>query len=63
MVAIGSPFSLVDHPEFKKFVEMLRPGVHLADRKRVGGELLDQVCEREKSTTFRLGLSRVKLQR
>jgi len=32
VVATNSPFSIVEHPEFKKFCEMLRPEVRLADR-------------------------------
>ena len=47
VVATNSPFLLVENPEFKKFAQLLRPGVRLADRKTIGGSLLDHVYEEE----------------
>lgn len=41
--ATNSPFSTVEHPEFKKFVQMLRPGYCPPSRFDVADSLLDKV--------------------
>ena len=41
--ATNSPFTLVEHKEFKKLIEMLRPGYNPPSRLSVGDTLLDQV--------------------
>lgn len=41
--ATNSPFSVVEHPEFKKMVNMMRPGYRPPDRFDVGEKLLNKV--------------------
>ena len=41
----NSPFVFVYHPEFKKFVAMLRPGCVLTDSRKIGGSILDSLYE------------------
>lgn len=45
--ATNSAFRLVDHPEFVKMVEMLRPGYKPPSRQDVADEHLPQVYEKE----------------
>lgn len=47
----NSAFALVEHPEFIKFCEMLRPGYKPANKKQLGSKLLDTVFESEKQQT------------
>ena len=42
LVATKSPFSLVENGEFIKLNNLLRPGAKVADRRTMGGRLLDQ---------------------
>ena len=42
-MATNTPFRAVDHVEFKKLADMLRPGTSLADSDKVGGTLLDNL--------------------
>lgn len=41
--ATNSPFAAVEHTEFVKLIQMLRPGYKPLNRHDVGGKLLDQV--------------------
>ena len=41
--ATNSPFSVVEHAEFKKLVNLMRPGYRPPDRFDVGGKLLNKV--------------------
>jgi hypothetical protein len=41
--ACNLPFSLVEHPQFIKVVQLLRPGYKPPSRKQIGGTLLDTV--------------------
>ena len=45
VAATNSPFALVDHPEFHRLMQLMRPGIRLPSRKEVGGKLLDEVYE------------------
>lgn len=45
--ATNSAFRIVDHPEFVKMIEMLRPGYTPPSRKEVGDKHLPQVYEKE----------------
>ena len=47
MVTSNSPFSLVEDPEFEKFVHLLRPGVHIPNRRSIGGPVLDALYDTE----------------
>ena len=47
VVNSNGAFSVVEDPEFLKFVHMLRPGAQLPGRKRVGGDLLEQLYQAE----------------
>lgn len=49
VVSSNCAFSVVEDPEFLKFVHMLRPGVHLPGRKKVGGDLLEELYVSELS--------------
>ena len=43
VLATNLPFHTVEHPEFKKLIEMLRPLVSLAGERQLSGELLTAV--------------------
>lgn len=43
--ACNIPFATADHPQFRKVVQMLRPGYIPPTRKAIGGQLLDRVSE------------------
>ena len=45
IAASNVAFSIVEHPEFKKLMAMLRPGYVLPTRKDIGGSILDEVFE------------------
>ena len=47
ILATNTPFSFVDNPQFKKFYQMLRPGLQLAGRHDVAGDLLNRVYSEE----------------
>ena len=47
ILASNSAFSVANNTEFHKFCKMLRPGVKVADRRDVGGDLLDVVYGEE----------------
>ena len=47
LVATNSPFSLVENCEFLKLINLLRPGAKVANRRAMGGRLLDEVHEEE----------------
>ena len=40
--AANIPFSKVDHPQFRRLIEMLRPGVKVLGRSTLSGRLLDE---------------------
>ena len=42
LYATNSPFSVANHAEFKKMIQMLRPGYNPFNRMQVGGKLLDE---------------------
>lgn len=44
--ACNLPFNIASHPEWKKTIEMLRPGYQGPNRKDLGGALLDTVHEK-----------------
>ena len=54
VAATNSPFSLLNHPEFHRLMQLMRPGIRLPSCKDVGGKLLDEVYETtvEKAKTF-----------
>lgn len=43
--ATNSPFKHVEHPEFKKLMEVLRPGYKPPNRQQIGNDLLEKVYE------------------
>lgn len=43
MFATNTPFNHVEHPQFLKLMEILRPGYKPPNRKQVAGSLLDEV--------------------
>lgn len=43
MFATNTPFHHVEHPEFLKLIEYLRPGYKPPNLKEIGGELLEEV--------------------
>jgi uncharacterized protein YuzB (UPF0349 family) len=45
--ATNSAFRSIEHPEFKKYSAMLRPGYSPPNRHEVGGKLLDKVFQKE----------------
>ncbi len=49
VVCCNTPFALVEHPEFKKLMELLRPGVRTPRRRRLAGRLLEEVYLEEVS--------------
>lgn len=46
--ATNTSFLSVEHPEFIKLFEMLRPGYKLPNQKQIGGKILETVFESEK---------------
>ncbi len=44
--ACNLPFNIASHPEWKKTLEILRPGYQGPSRKGLGGPLLDKVHEK-----------------
>jgi len=52
--ATNSPFRLIEHSEFQKFVNMLRPGYKLPDRKAIGSTLLDSVYNSVVSNQYQI---------
>ena len=48
--ATNSAFQLVEHPQFIKYTQMLRPGYKPPNRKIIGGPLLDQIFQEEQAT-------------
>ena len=57
IAATNLPFAAVEHPEFLKLMQMLRPGVRLPSRKQVSSTLLPKVydCELEIVKKFCMG--------
>ena len=47
VVASNSCFSLVENKHMKMFFDKMRPGVQLAGRHAISGQLLDEVYEQE----------------
>jgi hypothetical protein len=45
--ATNSPFKVVEHPEFLKMMNMVRPSIKLPKRQTVGGRILDAVYVEE----------------
>lgn len=45
--ATNTPFRHVEHEEFKKMIELLRPGYKPPSRRDIGNKLLDEVFEEE----------------
>lgn len=43
LYATNTPFQAVDHPEFRKLINMLRPGYQPPSRRDVAGRLLNDV--------------------
>ena len=48
LVATNASFRSVDNRQFRKLVELLRPGTTISDRHDLAGKLLDEVYEEEK---------------
>ncbi|KAJ8044922.1 hypothetical protein HOLleu_07813 [Holothuria leucospilota] len=44
--ACNIPFVIVSHPEFRKMIDMLRPGYQPPTRQALSNELLDQIHEK-----------------
>ena len=49
VLATAIPFKAIGHPEFKKLIELLRPGCALAGERDVAGGLLDEFTRRNKA--------------
>ena len=47
-VATNTPFNAAANKNFKDFVQKMKPGAVIPDRRRLAGELLDEVYEQEK---------------
>ena len=47
IISSNSPFSLVEDPEFKKYHNLMRPGVPIPSRHTVGGDYLDIIYGQE----------------
>ena len=55
-VATNTPFNAAANKNFKDFVQKMKPGAVIPDRRRLAGELLDEVYEQEKEKVKNIGV-------